>query len=131
MSLHRRRFLQMTSGMGIVALSGCSLFSSCDPACFEGEYQGADDVLDRITITHTGGEALPASEIYITGVADEYPPDPERGEDKTWAEVSDLTSSDSIKEGESVTVKIGYILKVIVYWRRGGEDNILAEFDAK
>lgn len=108
-------------------ISGC--FFSCDPACFEGEYEGADDALSRITITHTGGHSLPASEVYITGVAEEYPPEPRRGKNRSWAEVSDLGPTDSIEEDDSVNVTLGFVLQVLVFWRHAGGTEVLEEFD--
>lgn len=126
----RRRFLHVTSMVSLTVLAGCFQSSSCDPTCFEGEYEGWDDALNRMTITHAGGDPLPANEVYITGVADKYPPEPESGEERSWADVSNFDPTDNVEEGDSVTVDVGFVDKVVVYWRHDGDKQKLAELNA-
>jgi len=35
----------------------------------------------------------------------------------------------TIEEGNSVTVKLGFVVKVVLYWNSGGGTEIIAEFD--
>jgi len=98
---------------------------SCEVACFEFDHRGFDDAPDWLTIRHTGGRDLPANEVFITGIATEWPPEPEDGETKPWFELDEeLGSMDGIG-GEAVRVDLAYVRTVRVLWQRdGGEREI-------
>ncbi|QLH79598.1 hypothetical protein HZS55_20895 [Halosimplex rubrum] len=96
-------------------------------ACFEAIHRGADDALDRLTVRHVDGQDLPAEEVFLTGVAEEYPPDPETGRTVAWHELSDLAPGDGIA-GATVQAKLGLVERVSVLWRRGGEESAVESF---
>ena len=103
--------------------------SDCNSAvaCFEHIHQGADDSLDHLTVRHVSGRNLTVDNVYITGIATEYPPEPEKGERKSWEEVSDLQYNQGIA-GSTIQVKIGLIEKVQILWQRNSSESVLEEF---
>lgn len=130
MTLTRRHALQLVGGVGLTGVAGClNLTSSCDPACFEGKYQGWDDALDQMTITHVGGDDLPARELFVSGVVDEYPPAPGESCTRPWYKISDYNIYDIIEEGDSIDADVGFVDTVEVLWRNDGEMEQLEEFD--
>lgn len=96
-------------------------------ACFEYIHEGADDALDRITVRHVSGRDLDAKDVLLTGVASEYPPDPEQGQTMTWHELSEFELTDGIA-GHSIRVKLGFVDTVRVLWNHGTEQSVLDRF---
>ena len=129
MTFTRRQALRLMGGVGLAGVAGClDSPRSCDPACFEGEYQGWDDALNQMTITHVGGEGLPARELFVSGVADEYPIAPGESCTRPWYKISNFNSYDVIEEGDSIDADIGFVDAVEVLWRHNGEMEQLEEF---
>lgn len=109
---------------------GAFRVSDCERgvACFEAIHQGADDAPDRLTVRHVDGQDLPADEVFLTGVTDDYLPEPETGRAVPWHELNDLTPDDGVA-GETVRVRIGYVEEVSVLWRRGGGESVVETFE--
>ncbi|WP_123536756.1 hypothetical protein [Halosimplex salinum] len=103
--------------------------STCDRhvACFESIHQGADDNPDHLVVRHVAGRDLPAREVYLTGVASEYPPDPETGRTAAWHELGDIGPGAGVA-GETIRVEIGFVDTVSVLWRRDGDESVVEEF---
>jgi hypothetical protein len=130
MNLGRRDLLGTGAVVSSLGVAGCSFFSSqpsCEIACFDYKHEGADDALDRLTVTHTRGRNLPAGDVYITGIANEWPPEPEEGETVQWSVLGPLGPADRI-DSHSVRVKIGFVESVRILWRDDGEETVLEEF---
>ncbi|MFC4988285.1 MULTISPECIES: hypothetical protein [Saliphagus] len=123
----RRELLHTGSLIGCVCLSGCQTFSSCsaEVACFEFEHEGYDDAPDVLTITHTGGDSLPANEVFITNVAVDY--NDEEIATVPWYELSANVDADDEIEGDSITVEILFPEVVEVLWRQDGEERVIGE----
>ena len=94
MELTRRHALQLIGGTSLTGIAGClDSGSSCDPACFESDYLGYDDALAVMTITHVGGKGILAQELFVSGVADEYPTAPGEGCTRPWHKWINLKNS--------------------------------------
>lgn len=128
----RREILRLT-GIGLpLGVSGCVRVRdvqlmdtpSCDIACFEFEHEGFDDAPDYLTITMVEGRGLPAKEVYVTGVATEWPPQSDSGQTKPWHELSYLGPTESIA-GHSIRVDLAYVSTVHVLWRHDDEEHTL------
>ena len=104
--------------------------SDCDSpvACFEYIHQGADDALDRLTVRHVSGRDIAAGDVALTGIASEYPPDPEEGRTMTWHEVSDLERDEGIA-GRSIRIELGLVETVRVLWTHRNERSFLDRFE--
>ncbi|WP_436907701.1 hypothetical protein [Halosimplex marinum] len=121
--------LSWTRDGGPVEL-GAFRVSDCERgvACFECLHEGADDALDRLTVRHVDGQNLPAEEVFLTGVADDYPPDPESGRTVPWHELGDLAPGDGVA-GATVRATLGLVERVSVLWRRGGRESVVESFE--
>ena len=65
--------------------------------------------------------------MYVTGVASDYPPEPERGRTVPWHELGELVRTDAVA-GRSVRATIGFVETVRVLWRHDGRETVLEEF---
>lgn len=103
--------------------------SDCDAAvaCFDYIHEGADDALDRLTVRHVGGRDLAAKNVALTGIASEYPPEPEQGRTMTWAELGEFEPAEGIA-GHSVRVTLGFVDTVRVRWTHGTQQSFLDSF---
>ena len=130
MELTRRHALQLIGGTSLTGTAGClDSGSSCDPACFESDYLGYDDALAVMTITHVGGKGILAQELFVSGVADEYPTAPGESCTRPWHKISEFESYDVIEEGDSIDADIGLVNAVELLWRNDGEMDQLEEFE--
>jgi hypothetical protein len=123
----RRQLLQTGSLIGCIYLSGCQAFSSCsaDVACFEFEHEGYDDAPDILTISHTGGDSLPANEVFVTNVAIDY--NNEEIATVPWYELSETVDADDEMGSDSIEVEILFPEVVEVLWRQDNEEQVIGE----
>jgi len=123
----RREVIRGSSVVASVGLAGCQRLWSCsaDVACFEFEHEGYDDAPDILTITHTGGDALPATAVFVTNVAVNYDAD-ETGT-VPWPELSETTDETDDIGGDSVEVEILFPEVVQVLWRHDGDERVIGE----
>jgi len=109
--------------LGEIRVADCD----ADVACFEHVHRGADDNPDNLIVRHVGGRDLPANEVYLTGIAAEYPPESETGQTTAWHELGDLTRTDTIA-GHSLSVEVVLVESVRVLWRHDGRESVLERF---
>lgn len=107
--------------------AGCSDSDTCNAevACLSFEHDAADDVPDALTIEHTGGDDLPANEVYITNVAVDYRED--QIETVQWYEYDDGSDPNDGITGKSVQVPIAFPDVVKVLWRHDDEEKVIGE----
>lgn len=112
-----------------VGITGCLQYIPCfdDVACFNFRHYGANDAPDKLEITHTGGDDLPANEVYITNVALDY----EAGETGTvaWSELDDESDPTAGIGGETIRVDILLLDPgtVEVWWRYEDQVKVIGE----
>ncbi|WP_436924803.1 hypothetical protein [Halosimplex amylolyticum] len=127
MEVQRRSVLRL--GICLVGLgcAGCSNRDACNAeiACFSFDHDGYDDNPDILTIEHTGGDDLPASEVYITNVAVDYRED--QIETVRWHEYDDGSDRDDGIAGKSVQVPIAFPDVVRVLWRHDDDEKVIGE----
>lgn len=97
-------------------------------ACFDSIHEGADDVLDRLTVRHVAGRDLAAEDVFITATADEYPPEPDDGEPTAWYQLGDVGRTEGIA-GRSLRTTIATVESVQIRWRHDREEIVLDEFE--
>lgn len=110
-----------------VGSAGCSNSDTCtaDVACFSFAHDAYDDNPDILTIEHTGGNDLPANEVYITNVAVDYRE--EQIETVHWYEYDDGSDPNDGIAGKSVQVPILFPDVVKVLWRQDEEEKVIGE----
>ena len=143
-----RRALLGGSGVAIAAAVGVWLWSSdsssSDVADLEFTHEGFDDAPSWLTVRHTGGEDLPADEVYITGQAEgdgEYvningSPSSIGGVMKPWYELDEDVGQEGSIGGAEITRTDfqpdvdGRIdsFEVLVVWEHDGESEIIGEW---
>lgn len=143
-----RRTLLGGTGVIIAAAVGTWLWSSdslsSDVAEFEFTHEGFDDAPSWLTIRHTGGEDLPADEVFVTGQADgdgEYvningSPSSVGGVMKPWYELDeDIGRENGIAGAEITRTDFqpdvdGPVdsFEVLVVRERDGESEIIGEW---
>ena len=122
-----RRSMLKGTVVGSLAVAGCLQYIPCldDIACFNFRHYAADDVSDRLEITHTGGEDLPANEVYITNVVTNY--QAEITETVAWSELDDKPDPSVGISGEKIRVGILFPDVVQVLWYQDGEEQVIGE----
>lgn len=133
MALDRRTVLRTGATVPVVVgLAGCSAAfdrfgSGSGSASFDATHETTDDWLDTLTITHVGGEDLPASDVYLSGIAFDWPPARTQGFTYSWAAMADLDPDVGIAD-RSVDVHPALVDAVRVLWKDGDEAVVLDEF---
>lgn len=121
MGVSRRSVLKSSILVPSASFAGCGADQGCtdDVACFEFEHRGFDDAPDVLTVSHTGGDALPADEVFITNVAIDYHDDVV--DTVPWHEFDDETDETGSIDGDSAEVPILFPDVVEVLWRTDDE----------
>lgn len=127
MEVQRRSILRHSICVVGMGFAGCSGSTTCNAevACFSFEHDAYDDNPDILTIEHTGGDDLPASEVYITNVAVDYRED--QIETVQWYEYDDGSDPESGIAGKSVQVPIAFPDVVKILWRHDDEETVIGE----
>jgi len=126
MEYYRRTFLK-TSLVASLATGGCVQLRPCrdDVACFNFRHIAADDVPDRVEITHTGGDDLPANKVYITNVVTDY--ESEKEKTVAWSDWDDEVNTNAGIGGKTITVHILFPDVVKILWRHGNKEQVIGE----
>lgn len=100
-----------------------------DTACFDYSLERADGALDTLAISHVDGRDLPADEVYVSGVAFDWPPVRRRGYTYPWHQLSesDLAPAAGIAD-RSVRIHPALVHSIRLLWRHDGEVTLLDEF---
>lgn len=122
----RRSVLKGTI-VGSVGLAGCLQYIPCfdDVACFTFKHHGVDDAPDILEITHTGGDDLPANEVYITNVALDY--EAEETGTVAWSNLDDESDPTVGISGETIRIDIRFPDVVEVWWRHEDQVTVIGK----
>jgi flagellin-like protein len=87
-----------------------------------GDISGPSSVSGVLTVTHSGGPNIDASQLSISG---------DNGQSGNWTDGSDVSSSEDVSAGDSVTVEVNNGDRISVVWENeeGSESSTLQRFD--
>jgi flagellin-like protein len=87
-----------------------------------GDISGPSSVSGVLTVTHSGGPNIDASQLSISG---------DNGQSGNWTDGSDVGSSEDVSAGDSVTVEVNNGDRISVVWENeeGSESSTLQRFD--
>lgn len=133
MAPDRRTVLRTAASVSLFGgFPGCSAAfdrfgSDSGSARFDAAHERAEDGPDTLTVRHAGGEDLSASDVYLSGIAFDWPPKRTQGFTYDWAAMADLDPDAGVAE-QSVDVHPALVDAVRVVWNRSDEAVVLDAF---
>ena len=87
-----------------------------------GDISGPASVSGVLTVTHSGGPNIDASQLSISG---------DNGQSGNWTDGSDVGPNEDVSAGDSVTVEVNNGDRISVVWENeeGSESSTLQRFD--
>jgi hypothetical protein len=70
------------------------------------------------------GRHLPAKDVFVTGIANSYPPTPEGGETRPWDDLESIEANVGIA-GHSIRVTVGFVDIVDIRWHSDDTASVL------